>query len=225
MTKPLYILKNDGQGSGGFLAPPGHPSHFYSVEGYWGGRIKPVNGPDLIAGIGFLIKNEYGDVPAELKARAQQIMDSAVLVYSEKWIRNVYGYFRNSYSSDGTDRNVSHAISSGKLHCHCGQEFWNRKGLDYHLDKSGIGQSDHYEVAVPLPPAEHHLGYLMVREYFPEHTPRLDLIKDPGSDYGSHKCPKCGKNVQYEARKDAFCEVFTSPWRWIPDCPSGGQHE
>jgi hypothetical protein len=186
MAKPLYIIRND-HGTGGFLAPPGHPSHFYSVEGYYGGRIKPVSGPDLIAGLDYLLANEYGDVPADVKAQAQRIMDAAVLTCSEMWVRSVYGHFRNSYSPDGTDRNVSDAVRSG--------------------------------------PADHHLGYLMVRSYFPDHSPRTDLITDPGKGYGSYPCVKCGTRVQYEARYDAFCEVRTSPWRWIPECPSGGSHE
>ena len=62
MAKTLYLIKHDNQGSGGFLSPPGHPAHEYSVEGYYGGRIKPVNGPDLIAGIGYLIEDEYGNI-------------------------------------------------------------------------------------------------------------------------------------------------------------------
>jgi len=118
--KPLYIIKYDNHGSGGFLCPPGHPAHAYSVEGYWGGVVKPVSGPDLIAGLDYLLSSEDRDVPAHLKARARQIMDSAVLVPSEAWIQNVYGYFKNSYSPDGADRNVSHAIMTGKLHCACG---------------------------------------------------------------------------------------------------------
>jgi len=236
MAKPLYVIKRDGQGSGGFLCPPGHPNHFYAVEGYWGGRVKPVTGPDLIAGLDYLITNEDSDVPADVQARAQRIMDSAELTCSEAWVRNVYGYFRNSYSPDGEDRNVSHAVSTGKLHCRCGEEFWNGKGLAAHLSRhqtafTAFGVSvpvapGHGQVYPPLPPAEHHLGYLCVREYFPEHTPRLDLIADPGQGYGSYPCLKCGKRVQYEARVDGFAEVIPGArWRYVIECPAGGQHE
>jgi hypothetical protein len=223
MAQTLYKIVNDGQGSGGFLCPPGHPNHLYTVEGYYGGRVKPVNGPDLIAGLGYLIADEYHDVPPELRARARKIMRDAELTCSEAWVRYVYGYFRNSYSPDGVNRNVSDAISSSRLHCACGREFWREAELERHLD--GTGPS-HYKVTVPLPPAGHHLGYLCVREYFPEHEPRLDLIADPGDGYGAHPCAKCGQLVQYEARKDALCVVTSgSRWTYNADCPEGGNHE
>ena len=80
-------------------------------------------------------------------------------------------------------------------------------------------------VTLSLPP-EHHLGYLCVREYFPDHQPRLNLIADPGHGYGAGTCSKCGQRVQYEARHDALCVVTSGArWRYDPDCPRGGQHE
>jgi hypothetical protein len=240
MAKTLYLIKHDGQGSGGFLSPPGHPSHFYSVEGYYGGWVKPVSGPDLIAGLDYLIKDEYGDVPAFVKAEATQIMESAQLRCSEAWLRTVYGYFRNSYSPDGTDRNVSHAISTSKTHCQCGKEFWNQKGLDAHCADHQTGftafgvttrvSPGHGEVTLPLPPPERHLGYLCVRKFFPGHQPRLDLIRNPsatGPGYGAHDCPECGQHVQYEAREDAYAIVTVNigrPWKYDIKCPAGRWH-
>lgn len=50
---------------------------------------------------------------------------------------------------------------------------------------------------------EQHGAYLTVRKYFPDHTPRLDLIESGGS-YGTWVCQTCGQRVQYEARIDGF---------------------
>jgi hypothetical protein len=232
MANPLYLIKHDGQGSGGFLCPPGHPNLSYSVEGYYGGRVKPVSGPDLIAGLDYLIRDEYGDVPATVKAHAGQIMRDAELACSEKWLREVYGYFRNSYSPDGVNRNVSDAISSSKVHCRCGAEFWNRRGLESHLSRLTTAETyDHFEIATPKPPPEHHLGFLCVREYFPDHEIRLDLIENPAATrpgYGAHSCPKCGQKVQYEARCDAYVVVTVNiggPWKYNAECPGGGTHD
>jgi hypothetical protein len=219
MATPIYRIINDGQGCGGFMCPPGHPNHSYVVHGYYGGRPRPVSGPNLIASLDYLIKNEYGDVPPDVQARAREIMDRAELTCSESWLRNVYGYFRNSYSPDGVNRNVGDSISSSRLHCECGEAFWSEPGLNRHLVNS-TEREDHGRLPTPLPPPEHHLGYLCVREYFPDHEPRLDLIADPGDGYGAHPCLKCGKTIQYEARYDAWC-VFGSG----PACPEGGQHE
>jgi hypothetical protein len=71
------------------------------------------------------------------------------------------------------------------------------------------------------PPPERHLGYLMVKEYFPDAEPRLDLIADSSGGYGSQPCAKCGVTLQYEARVDAFAEAITAK----RDCPKGGVHE
>lgn len=66
---------------------------------------------------------------------------------------------------------------------------------------------------VPSPPApmdpERHAAVACIREYFPNHTPRLDLIADPGDGYGSRTCTVCDKRVQYEAKFDALAVVTT----------------
>ena len=51
---------------------------------------------------------------------------------------------------------------------------------------------------------EQHLGYLTVKQYFPDHEPDLDLIAGKGTLYGSKPCIYCGKSVQYEARWDRW---------------------
>lgn len=185
-------------GSGSFLCPPGHPNHDYSVYVYYartpGGTVnvaKRSGGPDCIQSV----DGTAADVraPADVRAQAQRMLDTAKLRCSEAWVRNAYGYFRNSYSPDGRNRSVSDAII--------------------------------YKVG-RRPPAEHHLGYLMVREYFPDHRPRLDLIAKPGNGYGAWPCVKCGERVQYEARKDAWCKVISGAARTYEDrCPKGGHHD
>lgn len=60
----------------------------------------------------------------------------------------------------------------------------------------------------PMDP-ERHAAVACIREYFPGHAPRLDLIADPGDGYGSRTCAACGKRVQYEAKFDALAVVST----------------
>jgi hypothetical protein len=228
---PVFRIVRTRQGMGGFMAPPGHPDHFYEVRGYWPRGNRAVNiarrrEADSCSSLSGTLKDEFGDVPASVKAQAQRIMDRAEMTCSEAWVRSVYGYFRNSYSPDGTDRNVSNAISTSKVHCRCGEDFWNQRGLNAHLDKFAEDIHNHYQVTKTMPPAEHHLGYLCVRSYFPDHAPRLDLIDNPGHGYGSYPCAKCSKTIQYEAREDAFAEVIPgASWKYVTDCPQGGKHE
>jgi hypothetical protein len=82
----------------------------------------------------------------------------------------------------------------------------------------------------PIDP-ERHLAVLCIREYFPDHEPRLDLIANPGKGYGSYPCTKCGERVQYEARLDKLAVVTTrivpgegTVWSRVAECSKGGDH-
>lgn len=89
-------------GMGSFLCPPGHPNHFHSIED------GPRSNPTRCASLDYALTG--GDVPDRIRETAQAAFDESVLVCSELWLRNVYGYFRNSYSRDGADRSVINAV-------------------------------------------------------------------------------------------------------------------
>lgn len=180
----VYRIRNDGQGCGGFLSPPGHPAHTHVLEGFWGnGTAKPNisarmrgRGPDMIGGIDSAPDDEH--LPQHIRDQARRLLEAAELVCSPDWVANVYGYFRNSYSPDGTDRDASNAV----------------------IYKPGTSDR---------PPADRHLGYLLVRQYFPDHKPDVDLIAGNGTLYGTRECVHCGQRVQYEARWDRWV-IFPS---------------
>jgi hypothetical protein len=77
-------------------------------------------------------------------------------------------------------------------------------------------------------PAERHLAVLCIREYFPDHEPRTELIRAPGYSYGygMWPCVKCDTPVQYAARRDALCVVTVrgSVWCYDAECAEGGSH-
>jgi len=93
------------------------------------------------------------------------------------------------------------------------------------------------EATLTDPPApmdpERHAAVACIRKYFPNHTPRLDLIDNPGKGYGSYDCTKCGERVQYEAKFDKLTKVTTriqpggggTEWTYTTDCTKGGDHE
>lgn len=221
---PVYQIRSGSMGS--FLVPPGHPALTHEVRVYYprgNARITPAlrRDADGYMSIDSVLTDEYA--PESVKARVRRMMDSANLVYSELWIRSVYGYFRNSYApaDDPTNRNVSDAYMYRPGCTLC------RNPQDDAIHTSVTVPGWHAWSPLPLPPATRHLGYLAVREYFPEHEPRTDLIENPGKGYGSYPCVKCDQRVQYESRKDAFC-VVTSGMRWSYNdvCPADeGKHE
>lgn len=69
-----------------------------------------------------------------------------------------------------------------------------------------------------LPP-ERHLGFLAVKAHFPDHEPRIDLIRDDYQGYGSYPCIHCDKRVQYEPRIDGF-----QPFSGDRSCMEGMAH-
>jgi hypothetical protein len=86
---------------------------------------------------------------------------------------------------------------------------------------------------VPVEPInpERHLAVLCIREYFPDHEIRHDLIADPGNGYGSWPCMKCGERVQYDAKTDKLAVVTTrtvpgegTVWSRVTECSAGGDH-
>lgn len=156
-----WHISDNGQGSGGFLCPPGHWNHRYTLWHGWS-----YEHADFIGGI------DYRDekLPGVIAAKIAKIKSDAVLVCSEAWLRHTYGYFRRSYAPESGSRRVSDAIFD----------------------------------ATYMSPAERHLGYLTVKEFFPDHEPRVDLIVGMFLGYGSWPCVHCGKRVQYEARIDGF---------------------
>lgn len=160
------IRSGRDDGTGGFLCPPGHPAHTYSViQG-------PVRNPRVVESVEAAINDP--DVPGDIKSRVRSIMSRAVLIESEHWLRMVYGYFRSMYVPESGSRNASDLIvdTSGQL------------------------------------PAERSAAVAMIREFFPGHAPRVDLIRaalDKSMKlYGSYPCAHCGERVQYEPRTDSY---------------------
>lgn len=100
----------------------------------------------------------------------------------------------------------------------------NEPGEDFRPERVVADLTD---PPIPMDP-ERHSAAAHIRRYFPDHTPRLDLIADPGKGYGSWPCAKCGKRVEYEAKWDKLT-TFTGSGA-LPDqatqteCPQGGDH-
>ena len=70
----------------------------------------------------------------------------------ESWLASVYNYFRHCYSKDGISRDVNNCTTYGK--------FWGNAELE--------------ELEDPT----HHLGYMLVKQYYPNHEPDLNRIRN-----------------------------------------------
>ena len=199
--------RRDG-GSGSFLCPPGHPALTHTLEGFHSSgpgapRVTRASGPDYIGGIGQHAGELEDYIPAGIRRQADRLHANAVLVCSPDWVASVYGYFRNSYSPDGTDRNVSASVIFKPGTCQgCGRRE-DAAGHKLHAPL-GRGETRHAFTAAARPAPEWHLGYLHVRSWFPGHAPDLELIAGRGILYGQRTCIHCGQNCQYEAQIDGW---------------------
>lgn len=93
MPEVYKIVK--GSGGGGFLHPPGDPAHAYSIVSYSSNRRNARE-------TGFYGLDSTAEwLPKHIRDRAREILDRASREPSELWIRSVYGYFRNMWTTDG----------------------------------------------------------------------------------------------------------------------------
>ncbi|THA72500.1 hypothetical protein E6R60_26585 [Streptomyces sp. A0642] len=316
---------NSNSGSLGFLTPPGHYNHTHSLDEYSSPRGRTVVGTYSLDHI----DDEHADASEHITRAVNKIREESRKnwVCSEAWIRNVYGYFRDSYAPESGTRNVSEAVNHNPAAIAAGAarkvlaEAFETPGKLYTVEirplpwlkQGGQGEADansyrdgsakamrgarrgyevtakadgsrvyvyaladdgarygalpilqHYADALteagftnveieeprdtptgfvpervtadnPVPveridPARH-LAVMCIREYFPDHEPRTDLIENPGKGYGAYSCAKCGQKVQYEAKLDAHCAVTTrvdgtgmTHWTYGTECPKGGSH-
>ena len=104
------------------------------------------------------------------------------------------------------------------------RNMWSPDGVTRDAGKLSVGRPD----GAPL---DWHGAVMHIRQWFPDHEPREDLIADPGKGYGAFPCTKCGERVQYEARFDALAVVSTrlsgsgiTQWSYATECPKGGAH-
>jgi hypothetical protein len=134
-----------GRGAGGFLNPPTHPEHNYSVETDLQQRPEDRGSMSL----SYAVSCEWLDSDTR-RAAAKMLKDwqknkpglndPAV----QEWIGQVLGYFRNCYAAPGRDMDDP--------------ETW-------HADKLAIANGERaYSV-------ERHAGVHFIREFYPEYKP------------------------------------------------------
>lgn len=162
----VQIVHESGSGMGGFLSPPGAAVHEYRIEEWRGSRSQEAETSMSIEAI----NDEWSSwLPARIRNRARKILDSQAALCTDKWVESVYAYFRYCYSPDGEDRNVSNCLIVKP-----NTEKDVQEGFGYVM---GIFGRDGW-VELP-PPPDTHLAVLFIRQYFPDHEPRTDLIATP----------------------------------------------
>ena len=128
------------EGMGGFLNPPGDAEYNWSVRSVRSGR-------DNYSSLRYALTEPYY---VSIKADIERKLVENPPQFTTDWEQQVYAYFRNCYSPDGTERNVSVCvITSPWYNC-------------------------------PRFNPRFHLAYLHIKKFFPDYEPNLDLIDNPG---------------------------------------------
>jgi len=133
------------RGMGGFLCPPGHPTHNFSVETDLRRRPENRGGMSLDAAVACEWLDDATRAAARWKLESWQKPD----LFSpdvQEWILQVLGYFRHCYNFSEPDV----------------AENWHAANLatDYDVD--------------PLACAHQHAGVHLIRKYYPEFTPTAE---------------------------------------------------
>ncbi|MEK5036158.1 hypothetical protein MKY96_32435, partial [Paenibacillus sp. FSL R7-0302] len=93
-----FVIVNSG--AAGFLNPPGHAEHNYSVREL-SRNNKEISSESLSSA---LINDS---IPEDIKNRAKMLLERFPGDFTEEWEHSVYNYFRCAYSPDGVNRNVN----------------------------------------------------------------------------------------------------------------------
>lgn len=221
-TRTYRVIKDARRSMGGFMCPPGHWNHFYALEEYTSPRGRKVISSSTIEHA----LDPHSGATESVRNRVRRIIDGATLVCSELWVRNVYGYFKGMYVPESGKTDASSLLSVWSLAGERVQTHLATLPAEQVKDLTRAQRTDMQaefaaEIRAEMSP-ERHAAAAFVRQYFPDHKTRLDLIADPGKGYGSYPCAKCDKRVQYEARVDALA-VFGEGNGHV--CPEGGSHE
>jgi hypothetical protein len=133
-------------GQGGFLNPPTHPEHSFSV--------RSIHGFSFGISLESAATETWLDDSVRLAARRMLDRWKRPEIESETiqaWIKEVLAYFRNCYGADPVVTYTFHVPTN-----------WNASKLVINAD------------ADPVANADLHAGVHFVRKYYPEYVPKAD---------------------------------------------------
>lgn len=105
-----YYVKAGSMGS--FLCPPEHANKKYHIIEKRGGHEVGSCSIEFVAN-----EHEEGYFPLAVKRVASRYLkDFPGDVKNEEWIKEVYRYFKNCYSDDGINRDVSDCVINTNDH-------------------------------------------------------------------------------------------------------------
>jgi hypothetical protein len=139
----------------------------------------------------------------------------------------VYVY---ALADDGTRYDADHLSDYAEV-LGADEQFYNVRHQPMCDEHAGRIVADVRDVPAQMDP-ERHAAVACIRQYFPEHQPRLDLIENPTNCYGKFPCSKCGELVQYEGKFDKYAVVTTrmdgrgmTHWSYGLECTDGEPHD
>ena len=190
-TKFIVVCGKD-KGMGGFMNPPGHAEHTYSVI-----EVN-VSGPNREQGsmsLSYAASDETPLVPAHVKADCKRILAAHPGEYTDAWERRCYPYWKNCYRDAerleyGKPGTLIFPVPYYKLKPLMKQNTVGQIGQysEEYLATQNAERTAHNDAeiarAAAIATPENHSAYLFIRSFFPDAKPRLDLIANPPDDYG-----------------------------------------
>lgn len=146
MTKRVPQPRIVNTGMGGFLNPPGHPDHNYSVE--YDRRRGVYHSCSSLSSV----RGER-HIPVEVRAQARSLIkrweaENASTTPDPEWVLQVLGYFRGCYRNDNAPA-----------------------GQEWHATHTTIDQDRD-----PMLNAHNHTGVNFVRKFYPGFQPTAEMF-------------------------------------------------
>ncbi len=196
--KTEFVIVREGMG--GFVNPPGHAEHSYSVREF---NVHGSRREYSSMSLAYAAGDETPWVPEHIKERCRRLLQKHPGEYIEEWERTVYSYFKTCYQDVerleyGKPGTLIYPVPYYKLKPLLKQEGgetpkYTREYLDAENGPRRKWNEEEIERAKRIAVPENHLAYVFIRKFFPEAKPRLDLIENPPDDYGK-KGGECGPN-------------------------------
>ena len=193
------------QGMGGFLNPPSHPEHHWSVETDLN-RHRNNRGSMALSSA---VTSDYVD--DSVREQAKKILSdweenkpNLSTRESMLWVRRVLAHFKNCYALDGTSWNASdlHICAPFPVpvsyNAFGAPMYATRKGETTYRQPSALGAT-YCNGGHPL---NLHAGVRYIRMFYPDYQPQE-------SDFAAPNCAGCGHHINAHANGDGgICSVI-----------------
>lgn len=173
-------FKDNYSGCGCAGDPPGYPSYF--VRDYYSQADQPLYRVITFNDDHYQLYSYKSYNESAYKALIQQLWKPLPLDHlrTRLWIHNTYRYFKHCYNGFGSEM-VIYPIPSYKKKSYRHDERWKDEFIEAHKAEVDEYNRQLEEQVAPLVTPDNHDAVRIIRQFYPDYVPELDLIESPST--------------------------------------------